>query len=76
MHELTMKEVEQISGGGDIADAVTVGGAIGAAVGSVAGPAGIAAGAAYGAAAGLAWGIGSWLGGAFYELTEGGPYNF
>jgi len=76
MHQLTMKEVEQVNGAGELGDAVAIGSAIGAAIGSVAGPLGVASGAAYGAAAGLAWYVGSSIGTAFYDLTEGGPYTF
>lgn len=70
MRELTMNEVQEVSGSGDIADSIAVGGAIGATVGYFAmGPVGAMAGAVYGAAAGLAWGVGSWLGTAYYDLA-------
>ncbi len=70
MRELTMNEVREVGGNGDIADAIAVWGAGGAALGYFAmGPVGAMAGAVYGAAAGLAWGVGYAVGTAIYEAA-------
>ena len=55
MRELTINEVQEVNGGGDIADAVGVGSAVGATMGYFAmGPAGAMAGATYGLCLGFA----------------------
>ncbi len=68
MRELTSQEIKFIGGGGDIADAIGVGGAIGATMGYMGmGPPGAMAGAVYGGCVGFAWGVGQSMGKWLYD---------
>lgn len=68
MRELTINEVQEVNGGGDIADAIGVGSAVGATMGYFAmGPAGAMAGATYGLCVGAAWGVGQAAGKWLYD---------